>query len=114
MSAILELKETPQSCKDCDLWHYCLNYLKITIFKNKKNPDCPLKITETLEPESVNNNKCEYIDFIYDVNKMRNCQKIGHDINKRIRLEKKVDKYLTILIGDTDEKPIKTIRKRER
>ena len=48
---ILEI-ETPESCKECNLWHYCLNYLNITIFANNKNPDCPLKILDSCKDAS--------------------------------------------------------------
>jgi len=43
--AILKIP-MPESCRECNLWHYCLNYLNITIFANNKNPDCPLKFLD--------------------------------------------------------------------
>ena len=41
--------------------------------------------------------------FINDVFKMRKYQKIGHNIMKRIRLEKKVDENLEILMSEKAE-----------
>ena len=43
MSAMLKI-ETPESCADCPLWRYCLNDKGFTIFDDRRNPDCPLKI----------------------------------------------------------------------
>ena len=49
MSAILELKETPQSCYNCELKYYCSDNVagnEVFLFNYKRHHDCPLKITE--------------------------------------------------------------------
>jgi len=55
MSAILELKETPKSCKDCPInfedsgleVSYCAKTgFAIDDYTVTRHPDCPLKITE--------------------------------------------------------------------
>ena len=43
MKAILRIP-VPESCKKCDIWHYCLNTLKLTIYTDCRNPDCPLEL----------------------------------------------------------------------
>jgi len=40
--SILEI-DTPESCKECDLWRYCLHDRKLTLFADARNPACPLK-----------------------------------------------------------------------
>ena len=42
MDAILRIP-VPESCKKCDIWHYCLNTLKLTIYTDHRNTDCPLE-----------------------------------------------------------------------
>ena len=48
--AVLEL-ETPGSCKKCVLWRYCFLDKEITIFADRRSPDCPLKIIEDEYPK---------------------------------------------------------------
>jgi len=43
--AILEI-EVPESCKQCELWRYCLNDKKLILYADMRNPDCPLQIVE--------------------------------------------------------------------
>ena len=43
--AILKI-EVPKSCKECELWCYCLNNKKLIIYADMRNPDCPLLIVD--------------------------------------------------------------------
>jgi hypothetical protein len=62
MSAILELKETPRSCTECELSYSVGTNIICKVIKdsvwqhyNTRHPDCPLKITE----KSINSDTCK-------------------------------------------------------
>jgi len=57
-----------------------------------------LSVTEQMN--NLNKTLIEQSNFINEVAKMRELQKIGHDINSRIEAEKIVDKYLETCGGN--------------
>ena len=47
MSATYELKETPESCSECEIKVLCEYRIKAKLYYiGTRHPDCPIKITE--------------------------------------------------------------------